>query len=83
MGDRSCLLFARPSAVAGTASILDFGDTLTEYNTSLSPEQADYLAAWADWLAVGECIYGAMNMLEEGGTRTHRWPRTPSETLTQ
>ncbi len=42
-------LFARPSFVEGIARILDFGDTLTEYNRS---EQADALALRADWRAV-------------------------------
>jgi hypothetical protein len=32
---------------------LDFGDTLTEFNASLSDAQADKLAIRADWRAVG------------------------------
>lgn len=45
-------LFARPSFVEGAARILDFGDTLTEYNRSPSPEAADANALAADWNAV-------------------------------
>lgn len=46
-------LFARPSFVEGIARIIDFGNTLTEYNVSPTPEEADYYAIRADWCAVG------------------------------
>ena len=42
-------LYARPSAVEGVARILDFGNTLNEYNYSSTPEEADFLALRADW----------------------------------
>ena len=61
---RAALLFARPSALGGVASILDFGDTLTEYNTANSPEQADVLALWSDWLAVGDDMWAALGAYE-------------------
>ena len=61
---RAALLFARPSALGGMASILDFGDTLTEYNTANSPEQADVLALWSDWLAVGDDMWVALRAYE-------------------
>ncbi len=61
---RAALLFARPSALGGMASILDFGDTLTEYNTANSPEQADVLALWSDWLAVGDDMWAALRAYE-------------------
>lgn len=62
---RAALLFARPSALGGVASILDFGDTLTEYNTANSPEQADTLALWSDWLAVGDDLRWAFGAFED------------------
>lgn len=49
----SSFLFARPSFVEGIARIIDFGNTLREYNTSPTPEEADYYAIRADWCAVG------------------------------
>lgn len=61
---RAAILFARPSALGGVASILDFGDTLTEYNTANSPEQADLLALWSDWLAVGDDMWAALRAYE-------------------
>ena len=61
---RASLLFARPSALGGIARILDFGGTLNEYNTANSGEQADLLAAWADWLAVGEDLRAAFGTYE-------------------
>ena len=47
-------LFARPSFLAGTAALFDFGNALFEYNVSLTPQQANYLATKADWRAVGD-----------------------------
>lgn len=47
-------LFARPSFVGGTASILDFGNTLFVYNDSPTPEIADYVAMRNDWVIVGD-----------------------------
>jgi len=49
----SLFLCARPSFVEGVARILDFGGALNEYNRSLTPEQADYLALHADWRLIG------------------------------
>lgn len=45
-------LYARPSFAEGAARILDFGNTLNEYNTAgeLDP---DYVALWMDWAAIG------------------------------
>ncbi len=61
---RASLLFARPSALGGIARILDFGGTLNEYNTANSEEQADLLAAWADWMAVGDDMWAALGTYE-------------------
>ncbi len=52
-------LYAMPSFWSGWARIIDLGDTLTEYNQSLSPAQADYLALRSDWLVVGNDIRDA------------------------
>ncbi len=55
MGEmRSDFLFARATFLEGVARILDLGDTLTEFNTSLSVEQADQIAASADVRIVGQ-----------------------------
>ena len=62
---RAFYLFARPSVLGGMARILDFGGTLNEYNTSSSPEQADTLALWSDWLAVGDDLRWAFNAFED------------------
>jgi hypothetical protein len=53
-------LYAEPSIVEGMARILDFGNTLTEYNCALSGEQADFLAMRADWAVVGDDIRSAV-----------------------
>ena len=49
----SLFLCARPSFIEGVSRILDFGNTLSEYNRSLTPEQADHLALCADWRLIG------------------------------
>ena len=60
----SYILFARPSFWGGTAMLLDFGNTLFEYNVSLTPGQADYFAMRSDWIAVGNHLRRAVAELE-------------------
>lgn len=62
MGSR--FLFAGPSFFEGVGRILDFGGTLTEYNESLTPQQADYFAMRADWALVGHDIRKAIRDIE-------------------
>jgi hypothetical protein len=57
----SIFLAASPSALEGAARILDFGDTLTEFNSSSTPEEADLLAVSSDWQAVGEDLQRSMD----------------------
>ena len=52
-------LYAVPSFWRGWARIMDFGGTLTDYNISLTPEQADYLALQSDWFVIGGDIMDA------------------------
>ena len=52
MSGQSDFLFAQPSFWEGAGRILDFGDFLTEYNRSLTPEMADRIATNMDWQAV-------------------------------
>lgn len=61
MDSFSELLFARPSFLEGMARLFDFGDTLSEYNSALTPEQADRLALASDWRAVGLDMWLAMD----------------------
>ena len=56
MGNFSDFLFANPSFTEGAARLFDFGGTLQEYNTSPTPEEADALAAYADWASVGRLM---------------------------
>ncbi len=53
----SDFLFARPSFLEGWARLFDFSGSLNDYNRSDNP---DTIAAWADWLAVGQDISDAM-----------------------
>jgi hypothetical protein len=52
----STYLFASPSFLGGMAHLLDFGGTLNQYNSSMTNEEADYLALMSDWLMVGSDI---------------------------
>jgi phosphosulfolactate synthase (CoM biosynthesis protein A) len=42
------------------ARTLDLGSTLTQYNTSPTPQQADYIAISSDWIYTGNDIKYAM-----------------------
>lgn len=53
MGEFSTFLFARPTFAEGMGRVLDFGNTMSEYNRSVSAEQADLTALWMDWGAIG------------------------------
>lgn len=59
MSTFSTFLFAQPSFLEGMGRVLDFGGTLNEYNRARTPEEADAIAAWADWSAVGADLLGA------------------------
>lgn len=54
MGDYTTFLFARPSFLEGMARVLDLGNTLSEYNRAVTPAQADALALYSDWAAIGQ-----------------------------
>jgi hypothetical protein len=56
----SSFLFATPTWKEGAGRLLDFGDSLTEYNTCRTPDEADLLAMWLDWRAVGQDLRDAM-----------------------
>jgi hypothetical protein len=60
MGSYTDLLYARPSFVEGMARIMDFGNTLNEYNRSPDP---DAIALKADWNAVAEDLYKAIEQV--------------------
>lgn len=60
MGPYSDFLFSRSSVAEGIARILDFGNTLNEYNSSPSDEIADEIALRMDWKAVGSYLRDAM-----------------------
>lgn len=62
---RSGYLFAQPSFLRGAARILDLGATMDWYNESRSPEEADALAIYIDWLAVGDDLNIAMHSYHE------------------
>ena len=62
-------LFARPSFLEGVARIMDFGDTLQEYNYSSDPTEADYRAIWSDWQVVGDELRQALKTLPEASSR--------------
>lgn len=63
MGGYSNFLYADPSFTEGIARLLDFGDTLTEYNRSPSAEQADAIALTADWNAVVDDLTTAFSLV--------------------
>jgi len=47
----------------GMMRVLDLGDTMTEFNRSLSDNQADALALRQDWNVVGDDLREALSVL--------------------
>jgi len=64
MAPRSDFLYASPSLLEGVARILDFGNTLNEYNSSQSEEEADEIALRMDWTMVGADLRNAMGIVK-------------------
>ena len=58
-------LFSYPSFLTGLARGLDLGDTLTEFNRSISGEEADIIAIESDWMAVGKDISSVMVQVDD------------------
>lgn len=69
MNKLSSFLYARPSFAEGVARLIDFGNTLQEYNSSLIDQQADFLAIAADWRVVGDDLRSAMSEFDEFDSR--------------
>lgn len=57
-------LCARPSFVEGVARLVDFTGLLNTYNTSSSPEEADYRAMLSDLEAVGQDFRAAIDQFK-------------------
>lgn len=57
---RSTFLFALPSWQEGAGRLVDFGNTLTEYNRTPAGENPDRRALAQDWLTVGDRIRAAL-----------------------
>ena len=55
-------LYATPGFVGGIARALDLGDTLTVYNVSPTPAEADHAALNSDWIVVGNDLRSAVDM---------------------
>jgi hypothetical protein len=57
---RCTFLFALPSWQEGAGRLVDLGDSLTEYNITSAPGDADERALMQDWLAVGDFLRAAL-----------------------
>ncbi len=65
MSDYTSFLFARPSFLEGVSRLLDFGNTMNEYNYSRNGDEADRRALRADVLAVGDDIRNVQSRVIE------------------
>ena len=63
---RSSFLFPDPSPLDGFARTLDIGSTYDRFNTSRSAVEADAVAIYNDWAAVGEDLYRSMAQVVRG-----------------
>lgn len=70
MSELSSFLFARPSFWEGFARLLDFGSTLSEYNQCETGDEADAIALFMDWNAVGKDLWSVMRQSEAAGSET-------------
>lgn len=61
----SYYLFASPGFWGGMARVLDLGTTLKEFNYSLHPTRADFLAIRSDWAAIGGDLSVALNRYQK------------------
>ena len=61
---RSDFLFAQPSFFSGVARILDLFGLFDSYNESLTPQEADARAMYADWRITGHDISDAVAQFE-------------------
>lgn len=57
-------LYARPSFLEGMGRIFDFGGTMTVFNTSRTPEEADVRALGDDWRTVGADLRAAVEQVK-------------------
>ncbi|MEI8230641.1 MAG: hypothetical protein WCG83_05930 [Candidatus Peregrinibacteria bacterium] len=64
MGFQTSYLYATPTFLSGMAMTLDLGATMSQYNISRTPEEADAKAMKSDWQATGNDIRFAMNSYE-------------------
>lgn len=58
------VLFDRPTILEGLARLFDFSGSLAMYNTSRSGEEADKKAHSADWHAVAEDMWSAVDKMD-------------------
>ncbi len=61
LGHVSDYLFARPSFVSGAARTLDLLGVYDWYNYSRTPEEADLIAIYQDWVSVGNDLRAAID----------------------
>lgn len=67
MGNESFILFAVPNFLSGAASAFDPADSLCTFNESPTGMDADAIATFADWKAVGGDLVAAMKSEESRG----------------
>lgn len=58
----STSLFAHSSLIGGAAHVLDFANTLNQYNRSSTPWQADRMAIASDWGCIGNDLKLTLEM---------------------
>ncbi|MGH9092335.1 MAG: hypothetical protein ACRDZR_13315 [Acidimicrobiales bacterium] len=64
---RATFLFATPSWKEGVGRLVDFANSLSEYNRTNPPEDPDTRALAQDWLAIGDSLSSAMGNVGSNG----------------
>lgn len=67
MGDVNYYLFSNPTFIEGMGQVLDLGGTMNMYNVSPTEVEADAIALYSDWKAVGKDISDSIETYGKGG----------------
>lgn len=58
-------LFAMPTFWSGVARVVDLAGRFDDYNFSVDEAEADAVATWTDWIAVGDDLAVAAESVRE------------------
>lgn len=73
------ILLPRTGFLVGIGRVLDIGAGLSCYNYALTPEEADFIALYADWRTIGNDLRRGMKESESWQDEVQPWLFRPEE----